>query len=150
MKQQKLTDYTPDYPRKLLRGTALAAAAIVALGSTAACTSLQLSGYMTTDDPGTVALDGDVAIDPGDDLKLDGEVAVDETPDAEILGYIGVEEQTGDEVFTTDGEEAVDPADDLILDGDVSVDETGSVAPDAVAEIMTTGMVYISEDSDAE
>ena len=125
MKQQKLTDYTPDYPRKLLRGTALAAAAIV-------------------------ALDGDVAIDPGDDLKLDGEVAVDETPDAEILGYIGVEEQTGDEVFTTDGEEAVDPADDLILDGDVSVDETGSVAPDAVAEIMTTGMVYIPEDSDAE
>ena len=42
MKQQKLTDYRPNYPRKALRGAALTAAALVAVGSMAGCVRVKV------------------------------------------------------------------------------------------------------------
>ena len=43
MKQQKLTGYTPNYPKKAVRGLALAAAALLALGSSAGCRARQIN-----------------------------------------------------------------------------------------------------------
>ena len=37
MKQQKLTGYQPNYPRKALRGAAMTAAALVAIGGVTGC-----------------------------------------------------------------------------------------------------------------
>ena len=102
MKQKALKDYRPSYPKKLLRGTALAAAALLAVGG-AGCrargNNAASNGAPTpteapipTEAPEELVLDGEVGIelpaemgeptvDDPDDLVLDGEVAVDEYPD---------------------------------------------------------------------
>ena len=117
MKQQKMTGYTPKYPRRVIQGAALTAAAVLALSATG-CKSIF---PVTTS--GAVALPTD---DPGAELVLDGEVAVD--PGAELV---------------LDGEVAVDPGEELILDGEEMADET---ALNSFDEIATTGIVYVPEE----
>ena len=72
MKQQKLTDYRPNYPRRVLRGAALTAAALVAMGGTAGCRKVNtnLMGVATIVTP-----------PPEEVLVLDGEVAICEPPE---------------------------------------------------------------------
>ena len=71
MKQQKMTDYRPNYPRRALRGAALTAAALVAMGGLAGCwkADTNLMGVATIVTP------------PPEELVLDGEVAICEPPE---------------------------------------------------------------------
>lgn len=78
MKQQKLTGYRPNYPRKALRGAALTAAALVAISGAAGCRKVDLSavGFETvmTPPPEELVLDGEVAIpEPTEEPALMGE-----------------------------------------------------------------------------
>ena len=127
MKQQKLTGYMPNYPKKILQGSALTAAAIALLGSTIGCKKApvpglepDVAGYVPVEPNETLVLDGEVAIDPGEEL------IVDPTPDP-------------DETLVLDGEVAVDPGEELILDGDVLVD-------DSQEDFTTTGMIDVAND----
>lgn len=71
MKQQKLTGYQPNYPRKALRGAAMTAAALVAIGGVTGC---------RVPIPQNPQIEGMVAMpEPTDqELVLDGEVAIAE------------------------------------------------------------------------
>ena len=51
MKQQKLTGYQPNYPRKALRGAAMTAAALVAIGGAAGCRNLMTPGAPMMPEP---------------------------------------------------------------------------------------------------
>ena len=86
MKQQKLTGYMPNYPKKILQGSALTAAAIALLGSTIGCKKApvpglepDVAGYVPVEPNETLVLDGEVAVDPGEELILDGDVLVDDS-----------------------------------------------------------------------
>ena len=99
MKQKALKDYRPSYPKKLLRGTALAAAALLAVGGAgcrartdSAAANGPTEAPIPTEAPEELVLDGEVGIelpaemgeptvDDPDDLVLDGEIAIDEYPD---------------------------------------------------------------------
>ena len=86
MKQQKLTDYRPKYPRKPLRGAAMTAAALVAIGGVTGC---------RVPIPQNPQIEGMVAMpEPTDqELVLDGEVAIAEpTEEPIIMGKISVTE----------------------------------------------------------
>ena len=93
MKQQKLTDYRPKYPRKPLRGAAMTAAALVAIGGVTGCRApipqnLQTEGMVAMPEPTEeeLALDGDVAIaDPTEEPALLGKIAVTEPPEEELV-----------------------------------------------------------------
>ena len=79
MKQQKLTDYRPNYPKKALRGAAMTAAALVAMGTMTGCVKVKVPG-MELQTEGMVA----VTEPPEEVLVLDGEVAIcepEETPE---------------------------------------------------------------------
>jgi hypothetical protein len=80
MKQQKLSAYKPNYPRKAFKGATLAAAALLALGTTAGCGTLKklhVNSQNATPIPEPT---------PGEELVLDGEIQVYDGPD--VLGYI--------------------------------------------------------------
>lgn len=87
MQQKKIEGYRPKYPKKLLKGAVLTAAAVLALG----CRTYpdpSTTGAITIPDPTDEPdLAGDVLVedptpDPDGGLILDGEVAIDEpTPD---------------------------------------------------------------------
>ena len=66
MKQQKLTDYRPKYPRKPLRGAAMTAAALVAIGGVTGCRVPipKIPGMVPMPEPTDqeLVLDGEVAI----------------------------------------------------------------------------------------
>lgn len=92
MKQSKIKTYTPNYPRKLWKGTALAAAALMSIGATGCRAASNAAPVeqpvneqptaLSTEEPGELVLDGEVGIDPGEeDLVLEGEPAVDENGD---------------------------------------------------------------------
>ena len=100
MKQSKIKDYQPRYPKKLIKGAILTTAAAVAIAGTTGC-ALRTGGEpmpepIPTDE---LVLDGEVAIDPGadDNLMEPGEPAVDEN------GEIIMDEEP--EGRTRDGEE---------------------------------------------
>ena len=99
MKQQKLTGYQPKYPRKPLRGAALTAAALVAMGGVTGCRApklpeLQTEGIVAVTEPPEEVLvtDGEVAIpEPTEEeLILDGEVAIPDPTPAVPLRTTGV------------------------------------------------------------
>ena len=99
MKQQKLTGYQPKYPRKPLRGAALTAAALVAVGGVTGCRApklpeLQTEGIVAVTEPPEEVLvtDGEVAIpEPTEEeLILDGEVAIPDPTPAVPLRTTGV------------------------------------------------------------
>ena len=102
MKQQKLTGYQPKYPRKPLRGAAMTAAALVAIGGVTGCRAPipqnpQTEGLVPMPEP------------TDQELVLDGEVAIIEpTEEPELLGKIAVTEP---------------PEEELVLDGDVCIPE---------------------------
>ena len=88
MKQQQLTDYRPNYPRKALRGAALTAAALVAMGGMTGCVRVKV---------------------PGIELQTDGMVAITTEPPEEVLvldGEVAIPEPT-EEVLVTEGEVAI-------------------------------------------
>ena len=111
MKQTKLTAYQPNYPKKWMRGATLAAAALLALGTTTGCksTELVLSGDIQIDEPAPT------------ELVLDGEVAIDEP---ELEGYVAPE-TPGPEEVRTDGmvpvEEPTEEPGEVMLMGDVAI-----------------------------
>ncbi len=79
MKQTKISEYRPKYPKKLIKGAILATAAAVALAGTTGCESVRTGG-----EPGPV---------PTDELVLDGEIAIDEpTPEPRLEGEPAVDE----------------------------------------------------------
>ena len=96
MQQKKLDAYRPNYPKKLVRGAALTAAAVMTIGGTVACTRLypvQTVGEVPYEDPTEEpALMGDVRIDDslqdgtepegsgrgGEELPLTGKILVPE------------------------------------------------------------------------
>ena len=84
MKQQKLNDYKPAYPKKALKGIALAAAALLTIGAATGCRHLQpetqIDGAIAVDDP-TPGIEETVP--PEEELRTEGIVAPEETPTEE-------------------------------------------------------------------
>jgi hypothetical protein len=82
MKQSKVKDYRPNYPKKLIRGAILTTAAAVALAGTTGCDMLRTGGAPEPVPTDELVLDGEIAVDPGEEeLALEGEPAVDENGD---------------------------------------------------------------------
>ncbi len=96
MKQYKIKQYSPNYPKKLIRGTALAAAALMAVGGTGC--AARTAGAPIPEPT------------PGEELVLDGEIGIEEIPPENLV---------------EPGEPTVDEGDDLVLDGEVAVDAYG-------------------------
>ena len=141
MKTQKMTGYWPTYPRKALRGAALTAAALVAMGGMSGCRKapkveeLRTEGIVPMETPyeGELMLDGEVAIpepEPTEEPALMGKIAVTEPPE---------------EVLVTEGEVAIPQPteEELILDGEEMIPEP-EPTPDP-QELTTTGMVYVPQ-----
>lgn len=85
MKQKPVDGYRPNYPKKLIRGAALTAAAMLTLSPALACrTAPQISGDIVIDEP-------------TEEPELSGAVAIDEpTPEPELMGEIAIDEPTPD------------------------------------------------------
>ncbi len=91
MKQKPVDGYRPNYPKKLIKGAALTAAAMLTLSPALACrTAPQISGDIMIDEP-------------TEEPELSGVVAIDEpTPDPEttcapeLMGEIAIDEPTPD------------------------------------------------------
>ena len=98
MKLQQLTGYRPTYPKKVLRGAALTAAALVVVGGVTGCRSpklpeLQTEGMVAVTEPPEEVLvtDGEAAIpEPTEELVLDGDVAIPDPTPAVPLRTTGV------------------------------------------------------------
>ena len=99
MKQQKLMDYRPSYPRKALRSAALTGLALMAIGSAAGCRKAKLPELVTE---GMVAITTEP---PEEVLVTDGEVAIPEPTEEELLldGEVAVCEPTPAPELTTTG-----------------------------------------------
>lgn len=83
MKQKKVGDYRPNYPKKVLKGAILTTAAAVAIAGTTGC-DLKIMGRIMAEPTPTdeLVLDGETAIDePTPEPQLEGEPAVDENGD---------------------------------------------------------------------
>ncbi len=85
MKQKPVDGYRPNYPKKLIKGAALTAAAMLTLSPALACrTAPQISGDIMIDEP-------------TEEPELSGAVVIDEpTPEPELMGEIAVDEPTPD------------------------------------------------------
>lgn len=96
MKQTRVHEYRPKYPKKLLKGAALTAAALVALGGTA-CERPLLAGVPMPGPTDELVLDGDIAIEtPDPNLTEPGEPMVDEGEDEPaLMGKIVSPEEVG-------------------------------------------------------
>ena len=98
MKLQQLTGYRPTYPKKVLRGAALTAAALVAVGGVTGCRQpklpeLQTEGMVAVTEPPEEVLvtDGEGAIpEPTAELVLDGDLAIPDPTPAVPLRTTGV------------------------------------------------------------
>jgi hypothetical protein len=100
VKQQKLTGYAPKYPKKVLRGAALAAAALLAVGASTGCAEKASWKPITGGVP----------------------QILEPTPEPMELGYIGT--MPPDTELRTEGIVPVEPTeepDDLALSGDVMI-----------------------------
>lgn len=120
MKQQKLTNYRPNYPRKPLRSAALTGLALVAIAGAAGCQKPepQVMGMM------------EILTPPPEELVLDGEVAIAEpTEEPMLLGKIAVTEP---------------PEEELVLDGDVCIPEA---EPTPEVPLQTTGVLLVPTDT---
>ena len=82
MRQKRMEEYRPRYPKKLIKGAILAAAAAVALTGATGCEPLRTGGEplpVLTDE---LVLDGEETIDPSwNELELGGEPLPDESYD---------------------------------------------------------------------
>jgi len=97
VKQQKVTGYLPKYPKKALRGAALAAAAMLAVGASTGCAE-KLSGDLTLSGippileptPEPMELGYISTVPPDVDLRTEGMVPVEEpTPQPEDVTLSG-------------------------------------------------------------
>ena len=84
MKQKKLSDYTPKYPRKAAKGALLAATALIALGAAAGCRFVQpqTGGVLPGEEPPMTP--GAPLIEPTpdpEDIQTDGYVSYLEPED---------------------------------------------------------------------
>lgn len=100
MQQKKLDAYRPNYPKKLIRGAALTAAAVMAVGGTVACTRLfpvQTMGDVPYEDPTEepLILDGDVMIDPAatDGTEPEGDASGRDGEELPLMGKIAVPDE---------------------------------------------------------
>ena len=122
MKQQKLTGYRPNYPKKALRGAVIAAAALVAVSGAAGCGRTKgpdLEGLVPMPEP------------TEQELVLDGEVGIPEcTEEPAVMGKIMVTEP---------------PEEELVLEGDVAVVEPPEEEPERTPEVplRTTGVLLM-------
>ena len=94
MKQQKLSGYTPNYPKKLLKGAALTAAAMLAIGGTAC--ELRTEGAPPIPDDVSIetpAQTSDAAEDILRDPDLPGEPMPDEgeEPEGRTRGEVALQ-----------------------------------------------------------
>lgn len=102
MKQQKLIGYQPNYPKKVLRGAAMTAAAMVAIGGMTGCVRLKVPGV-------ELQTEGMVAVpEPTEEvLVTDGEVAIPEPTEEELIldgeEFIPEPEPTPEVPFQTSG-----------------------------------------------
>ena len=105
MKQQKMNGYKPNYPKKAVRGMALAAAALVTLGSSAGCRYLrpQIEGAIGIEDP-TPGVEETI---PPEELQTEGLIPIDEM-------------ETPEPLLTT-GEPTLPPTEEPMLMGDVAI-----------------------------
>ncbi len=82
MKQQQLSGYKPNYPKKMKKGVTLAAAALLALGAMTGCRAeVQTTGLVPMDEPGI-----EETVPPGE-VQTEGMVPVEEplmTPGAPL------------------------------------------------------------------
>ena len=121
MKQQKLSGYKPNYPRRAMKGMALAAAALMALGTSAGCVARRTGdtaggpageptpGVEQTLPPEEVQLEGYVAPEPEPPVTP-GAPLPDITPEPEDLRTGGVAMP----------EETPEP-EEIMLSGDVAI-----------------------------
>ena len=81
MKQQKLNDYKPSYPKKAIKGMTLAAAALLTIGAATGCRHLepQIMGEIAVDDDPTPGVEE--TLPPEEELRTDGIVVPEETPE---------------------------------------------------------------------
>ncbi len=116
MKQTRVDAYRPKYPKKLLKGAALTAAALVALRGTA-CGPLLGGVPLATESTPEPQPEGLVPVDMP--VETPGAPLVDdETPDPNLMepGEPMVDEGEDTESHTRDG--------DLMLEGKIVVEDT--------------------------
>lgn len=107
MQQKKVNGYTPKYPKKLLKGAALTAAAVMAINGSACRTA---GVPLLPDEPD---LAGDVYIDDLQPDETPGAPIVDDTPEQELGGEplpdteIDGQEDADAETHTRGGEPAL-------------------------------------------
>ena len=86
MKQQKLSGYKPDYPKKIIKSVVLTTAAAVAIGAAVGCSYIrpETTGIVPLEEPtpieelqteGMVSIDEQTTPEP-DDLMLSGDVQI--------------------------------------------------------------------------
>ena len=136
MKQKKVNAYRPAYTRKAVKGMALAAAALMAMGG-AGCRARMDNAANSgptvpptapaTEAPEELVLDGEVGIEiPPENLTEPGEPIVDEPDDPVLEGKVAVDAP----------EIEVDPGsveDEPVLEGEPAVDENGDIIMDGPA-----------------
>ena len=107
MKQQKLSGYKPNYPKKAVKGMALAAAALLTSGAATGCRhpEPQIMGEIAVDDDPTPGIEE--TLPPEEELRTDGIVVPEETP----------------EPLLTTGEPTLPPTEEPMLMGDVAIIE---------------------------
>ncbi len=111
MKQQTLSGYKPNYPKKAVKGMALAAAALVTIGAATGCRALrpepQIDGAIAIDEP-TPGIEETL---PPEELQTEGLIPIDEmeTPEPPMT--------TGLIMVTPEPE----PTEEPMLMGDVAI-----------------------------
>ena len=122
MKQVKLSGYKPNYPKKAVKGMALAAAALLTIGAATGCRTMrpepQIDGAIAVDDP-TPGVEE--TLPPEEELRTDGIVVPEETP----------------EPLLTTGEPTLPPTEEPML--------MGTPAPVQTEEPMLMGDVAVFE-----
>lgn len=107
MKQQKLSDYQPNYPKKAVKGMTLAAAALLTIGAATGCRLIrpETTGIVPMEEPGVEQTL------PPEELQTEGMVPIDEmeTPEPPMT--------TGVIMGTPEPEKIEEP----MLMGDVAV-----------------------------
>ena len=82
MRQKRMEEYRPRYPKKLIKGAILAAAAAVALTGATGCEPLRTGGEPLPVPTDELVLDGEETVDPSwNELELGGEPLPDESYD---------------------------------------------------------------------
>lgn len=94
MKQSKVKDYRPNYPKKLLKGAILTTAAAVALAGTTGCDMIRTGGEPLPPTPEQLVTDGVPTLPPTQEpLLTTGEPTLPPTEEPVIPGTPGAIEE---------------------------------------------------------